>query len=140
MNRYALALGLVVAVVAAGCGGEDEEAEREGATQACPVAPAAMGAEPMLPAGFPKPDEVTYTSERESGPSTIVEGYWDGDIEEAFEGYKDAFDEAGYDITKDEREEVDAEVNFAGGESDGQVKLIQECEGRTSVSITARPA
>jgi hypothetical protein len=137
--RHTLALGVLVAAVAAGCGGESDEAEREGASQACPTAPTAMSGDPMLPAGFPTPDEVTYTGEKESGPSTIVDGYWDGDIEEAFEGYKEAFDGAGYDVTKDEQEEFDAEVNFAGGESDGQVKLIQECEGRTSVSITVRP-
>ena len=37
---------------------------------------------------------------------------------------------------KDEQEEVDADVNFG---ATGQVKLIQECEDRTSISITARP-
>ena len=140
MIRHALLLGtLVAAFAAAGCGGEDEEAEKEGASGACPTAPAAMSGQPTLPAGFPTPSEVTYTAERESGPSTIVDGFWEGDIEAAFDGYKEAFDGAGYDVTKDEQEEFDAEVNFAGGETDGQVKLIQECDGRTSVSITIRP-
>jgi hypothetical protein len=140
MIRHALTLGILVAAFTAGCGGkEGEEAERAAATKACGAAPAAMSGEPTLPDSFPSPSEVTYTAEKESGPSTIVEGYWDGDIDDAFDGYKTAFDDAGYDVTKDEHEEVDAEVNFAGGGSDGQVKLIQECEGRTSVSITIRP-
>jgi hypothetical protein len=94
----------------------------------------------MLPAGFPKPDGVTYTAEREAGPSTVVEGYYDGEIDDAFESYKDAFEDAdGFDVTRDEQEEFDAEVNFEGGGTDGQVKLVQECEGRTSVTVTARP-
>jgi hypothetical protein len=140
MIRHAFALGTLVAAFATSCGGEEgEEAEREAAGKECGPAPAAIGGDPTLPAGFPTPSEVTYTGEKESGPSTIVDGYWDGEIDDAYEGYKSAFDDAGYDVTKDEKEEVDAEVNFAGGGSDGQVKLIQECEGRTSVSITIRP-
>jgi hypothetical protein len=140
MIRQALVLGTLLVALAAACGGEEgEEAEREAAGKECGAAPAAMSGDPTLPEGFPTPSEVTYTGEEESGPSNIVEGHWDGEIEDAYEGYKSAFDDAGYDVTKDEREEVDAEVNFAGGGSDGQVKLIQECEGRTSVSITIRP-
>ena len=42
-------------------------------------------------------------------------------------------------MTKDEREEDDAEVNFAGGASTGQVKLEQHCEDRTSIEITSGP-
>ena len=98
-----------------------------------------MAGEPQLPPGFPTPEGVTYTSEHEAGPSQIVEGYREGDIEEAYDAYKDAFPEAGYEVTKDEREEVDAEVNFEGGSSTGQVKLVQECSDRTSVAITIRP-
>ena len=80
-----------------------------------------------------------YTAERDAGPSHIVEGYRDGKLEDAFDAYKDAFESAGYDVTKDEREEDDAEVNFAGGASTGQVKLKQHCEDRTSIEITVRP-
>jgi hypothetical protein len=121
---------------AVACG---SEAEREQAGKPCGAAPAAMSGTPSLPTGFPTPDGVTYTAEREAGPSRIVEGYREGDIDSAFEAYKDAFDGAGYDVTKDEHEEVDAEVNFAGGSSTGQVKLVQSCADRTSVTITARP-
>ena len=139
-------LGLLVLALAAACGGdgggeseEERAAEETAAGQTCPEAPAAMTGQPQLPASFPTPDGVTYTSEREAGPSRIVEGYREGDIEEAFEAYKDAFPDAGYEVTKDEREEVDAEVNFEGGSSTGQVKLIQDCSDRTSVAITIRP-
>jgi hypothetical protein len=130
----------MILAFAAGCGGEESDAEKEAAGKACGPAPATMNSSPKLPQGFPTPEGVAYTSERKAGPSTIVEGFREGEIEEAFDGYKDAFEGAGYEVTKDEREEVDAEVNFAGGGTDGQVKLIQECADRTSVSITIRPA
>lgn len=131
----------VLVVALAGCGGEEEsEAEREAAGAACTVAPAALPGTPTLPDGFPTPEGVTYTAEREAGPSHIVEGYFDGAVGDAYEAYRDALDQAdGYDVTKDEQEELDAEVNFEGGSSSGQVKLLQECEDRTTVSITARP-
>jgi hypothetical protein len=136
----------MVLALATACGGGDEgeseeerAAEEAAAGKACPTAPAAMAGQPELPTGFPTPEGVTYTSEREAGPSRIVEGYREGEIEEAYEAYKDAFPDAGYEVTKDEREEADAEVNFEGGSSTGQVKLIQECSDRTSVAITIRP-
>ena len=135
----ALGAALLFAFAAAGCGDDMEEKEKEAAGKACGTAPAALASKPQLPAGFPTPDGVTYTATREAGPSTIADGYFAGDIDKAFEAYKDAFPKAGYDVTKDEQEEADAEVNFAGGGSDGHVKLVQECRDRTSVSITARP-
>ncbi len=138
VKRCAALLLLTLAVgLAAGCGGDDEgDAEAAGA---CPEAPVEIAQQPTLPDGFPTPDGVIYTSEREAGPSHIVEGYRDGELEDAFDAYKDAFDSAGYDVTKDEREEDDAEVNFAGDSSTGQVKLEQHCEDRTSIEITIRP-
>jgi hypothetical protein len=140
MLKRSVLLGLLAMAFAAACGGSDEkESEEAGAKQACGAAPAAMAGQPQLPDGFPTPDGVTYTSDKESGPSRIVDGYREGDIDGAYEAYKDAFPAAGYDVTKDEREDVDAEVNFEGGGSTGQVKLIQECADRTSVSITIRP-
>jgi hypothetical protein len=127
---------VVVALFAAGCGGEGEEA----AGGPCATAPAAIAQTPALPAGFPTPEGVVYTSERDAGPSHIVEGLRDGDLESAFEAYKDGFDAAdGYDVTKDEKEDHDAEVNFAGGSSTGQVKLLQACDTRTSITVTVRP-
>ena len=135
-SRLALLIVLLAALLA-GCGGDNESAA-EG--QTCPAAPAAMPAQPELPTGFPSPSEVTYSQERMIGPSQIVEGYWDGDIESAFEGYKKAFDGTDYSVTKEEREDVDAEVNFSGQGVAGQVKLLELCKDRTDVSITIRPA
>jgi hypothetical protein len=108
-------------------------------TTPCPQAPRELAREPELPPGFPSPPEVTYTEDLQAGPSEIVRGYWQDDIDEAFGGYKDAFEGSDYEITKEEQERVDAEVNFAGGGVSGQVKLLQTCRDRTDVSITIRP-
>jgi hypothetical protein len=133
-----VALLLLLASVLVGCGGGDKG---EGAVEKpCPAAPAALASDPKLPPGFPSPSKVTYTDELEAGPSVIVKGYWDGDIDAAYEGYKDAFDGSGYSVTKDEKEAEDAEVNFAGRGVSGQVKLLEPCKDRTDVAITIRPS
>jgi len=131
-------LTFVVLLFAAGCGSE-KKAEEGGAEKDCGSAPAAMAGQPTLPAKFPTPDNVTYTGEKKTGPSSVVSGYRDGELGDAFDEYKSAFDSAGYQVTRDEKEEDDAEVNFAGGNSTGQVKMIQSCKDRTSLAITIRP-
>jgi hypothetical protein len=94
---------------------------------------------PKLPPGFPVPEGLTFTGQEAAGPSTIVSGYWDGDLDSAFSAFKGAFDSGGYQVTSSEKEERDAEVNFSGGDSTGQVKLEESCEGRADVRITIRP-
>jgi hypothetical protein len=128
----ALVLGLAV-----GCGGDEEGEDEAGGP--CPAAPTELAQPPTLPESFPTPEGVVYTGEEDAGPSAIVEGFRDGELEDAFDAYKDAFGDAGYDVTKDEKEEDDAEVNFAGGGTTGQVRLEQRCEDRTSIEITIRP-
>jgi hypothetical protein len=117
----------------------EKEKDGEGKEAPCNSAPAALATAPTLPPGFPSPADLKYIDSQVAGPSTIVQGYWDGDLEEAFEGFKDAFSGAGYTVTHDEKEADDAEVNFSGGNSTGQVKLVTQCAGRTSVTITVRP-
>ena len=131
-----LSLPIIVAcAMLAGCGGDEPAA----VTTACPAAPPELASPPALPEGYPSPSEVTYTHDLEAGPARIVRGYWRGDIDAAFDGYKDAFEESSFEITKEEKESVDAEVNFAGSGVSGQVKLLQTCRDRTDVSITVRP-
>jgi hypothetical protein len=138
MRRCLLIMGLVLGVLAAGCGKDEKEKEQAG--NACPAAPPALSGKPPLPPGFPTPSSVTYTASKPLGPSRVVKGYYDGEIDTAFDSYKSALGSAaGYSVIKDEHEEVDAEVNFAGHGSSGQVKLVQRCRDRTSVTITARP-
>jgi hypothetical protein len=128
---------LAATLMVAAC--SEKEKEGGGKEGPCSPAPAALATTPTLPAGFPSPAELKYTDSQVAGPSTIVQGYWDGDLEAAFEGLKDAFTGDGYTVTHDEKEADDAEVNFSGGNSTGQVKLVTECERRTSVTITVRP-
>ena len=130
-------LSVFVVLLAAACGSEKKSEEGK-AEKECGAAPAAMAGQPKLPPKFPTPDMVTYTAEKKTGPSTIVSGYREGELAEAFDDYKSAFSSAGY-VTKDEKEEDDAEVNFSGGSSTGQVKMIQSCKDRTTLSITIRP-
>lgn len=134
IRRAAALVLLLVLAPAAGCSsGGDEQAARE-----CGAPGPAMSGRPELPDGFPTPDGVTYTGSREAGPSTIVEGHTAASLEDTFEAYRAGFEEVGYDVTKEEQEANDAEVNFAGGGTDGQVRL-GKCEDRTSIQVTIRP-
>ena len=136
-RRLALVLVCAAALAAAGCGGGESE---EAAADACGTAPAAMSGAPTLPEAFPSPSDVVYTGASKDGPTTKVEGYWKGDLDAAFEGYKSALEgAAGYAVTKSEHEEDDAEVNFEGHATSGQVKLGVDCADRTSVGLTIRP-
>jgi hypothetical protein len=138
MTLRLLTLAVAVGLATAGCGGESDEGNAEAACDAPP--PAMTTAPTLLPDGFPSPTDVTYTSEEKTGPSTVVDGYYAGDVSAAFDAYKQVLATDGYAITKSEHEADDAEVDFTGGNSTGQVKLVQECADRTTVTITSRPA
>lgn len=104
---------------------------------------AALAADPQLPAGFPRPSGVTYVESKKQGPTTLVSGYYEGSLEDAYDAYKDGFDRAGYGILFDEKEQRDAEVSYedATRATNGQVALRSQCEnGNVSVRITNRPA
>jgi hypothetical protein len=137
----ALALGL------AGCGGksaEEKAAEAAGKVGANEITcdGAALSGDSGLATGFPKPSGVTYVKTRQDGPTTVVNAYYQGDLDAAFTAYKDAFGSAGYDIPFKEKEDKDAEVSFEkSGGTTGLVALKSECDnGRTSIRITSRAA
>ena len=124
------------------CGGGDEvepEGEEAGGRAECASEPPESADIPNLPANFPAPEGAVLTGSDEAGPSQIVEGYFDANLEEAFPAYEEAFEAADYEITKDEQEANDAEVFFAGEGTTGQVNMFAECEGRTKLRITIRP-
>jgi hypothetical protein len=138
-TRVCAGLTFVAVAVALGCGGGgDKDKEKQAAERPCPSPRAAMSGNPSLPTGFPTPAEVTYTGQVAKGPTSVVNGYFDGDIDKAFDTYKDAFKDP-YTVGHTEKEEVDAEVEFKGSGKEGQVKLLQRCKDRTSVTLTIRP-
>jgi hypothetical protein len=136
----AFALGL------AGCGGKSE-AEKEAEAASGKVGAneitcegTALSGDSGLASGFPKPDGVTYVKTRQDGPTTVVNAYYEGDLDGAYNAYKDAFEPAGYEVPFDEKEEDDAEVSFEkSGGTTGLVALKAACDvGRVSIRISSR--
>jgi hypothetical protein len=101
----------------------------------------ALTTAPKLPAGFPKPPEVTYTSAVQAGPTLIVHGYFAAGLDDALNEYKAAVSRARYTNLKTEHDPHDAEVNYAGGGTTGQIALRDVCReaDTTSIQITSRP-
>jgi hypothetical protein len=130
-----------LALLVAACAGDGRSGRAASPIPTCSPAPT-IAPPSGLPPGFPTPGGVAYTSEEQAGPSRIVSGYWIGTtLEEAFEAYKDAFADAGYQITDEEIEAADAEVNFAGGDTTGQVRLDSDrCARTVTFDVTIRPA
>jgi hypothetical protein len=141
-----LLIMLVVGVLSlsACSGGDDENKNNEGGgTESCEGA--ALGADELkLPADFPIPGEAILTDASAAGPSQVVEGYYEADLESAYNEWKEALEDAGYSILFDEIEENDSEISYKSADetSTGQIALRSECEeaGRTLVHITNRPA
>ena len=139
------AIGLAV-LLAAGCGGGKSKPEggalNKQALAACNGS--ALAEAPNLPPNWPQieTDKVTYTKEETKGPTTIVEGYFNGDIKEAHDEWKKELQASGYKILFDELEDHDSEVSWEGEGRSGQVALREECgeSNKIYVHITNRPA
>ena len=112
--------------------------KRESEGNPCVTTPASI-ADPKLPTPFPEMTGVTWTATNQAGPSEIVQGYTGDTLTDAFRQMKEKFGKDGFSVEKDERDPHDAEVNFVGAQVRGQVRLGEECHGRTSVRITIRP-
>jgi len=144
-RRWAWLAGLLVLFVLAlaACGGGDEEGEEEGEGGAA-VACSGDAVTPKLPSDFPQLEGMTYTKAESTGNSDIADGYYEGDLEGAYDAWKSALEDAGYEITFDEIEEDDSEVAYRGGAENrsGIIALRDECEesDRISVHVTSRPA
>ena len=94
-----LALGLA-AVALAGCGGggggKTETDALSGVVHAA-CNGSRMSAEPKLPPSFPQieEDKLTYTQESEVGPTQVVEGYFNGDVQETHDEFQKELKGAG---------------------------------------------
>jgi hypothetical protein len=127
------------------CGSSDDQSGEDAivGTLSCDGTPL-NSSEIELPADFPIPSEAVLTSADVVGPSSITEGFFDGDLEAAYGEWKAAIEEAEYDVLFDEIEERDSEISYASadGKSTGQIALRSECKdaGKTFVHITNRPA
>ena len=137
-------IGLAV-LLAAGCGGKKSEsggALNKEALAACNGS--ALYAAPNLPPSWPQieTDKLTYTKQETKGPTTIVEGYFNGDIKEAHDEWKKELQASGYKVLFDELEDHDSEVSWQGEGRSGQVALREECGSadKIYVHITNRPA
>ena len=142
--RLAVALA-ACALLSAGCGdsGGTEGAEPIQGTLPCDGTPL-NSSDIELPADFPIPADAVITSADEAGPSSVTEGFFEGDLQTAYDEWKQAIEAADYDILFDEIEERDSEISYqsADGKSTGQIALRSECKdaGKTFVHITNRPA
>jgi hypothetical protein len=135
-------------VVLTGCGGGGE---KEGETEqpsavakgACSAAALADTSKLQLPPSWPQieADKMTYTKQEKTGPTVVVEGYFNGDVEEAHEEWKKELEASGYKILFDELEDHDSEVSWEGEGRTGQVALREECGSpdKIWVHITNRP-
>ncbi|MFL5796723.1 MAG: hypothetical protein ACJ77A_02175 [Actinomycetota bacterium] len=136
---------VVLLLVLTACGGgEKDKGESEGGGTAACDGSAIATAQLKIPKDFPTPDGVTFTDSNTEGPSRIAGGYFAGDLKDAHDQWKSAFETAGWTVLADELDEHDSEVNYqpADQSSTGQVKLGDDCKesGRTAVDVTDRPA
>ena len=132
------ALGLLLA----GCGGNgggDKGELGEEAESAC--SGSELSDAPKLPAGWPDMGEVTFTQQSTQGPTEVVEGYFEGDIQAAHDDFKRELEAAGFTILFDEVEENDSEVSWKGEGRSGQVAIRNECgdSDKMYVKVTNRP-
>ena len=136
------AVPATVALVLAGCGGGggEEGPANPQAKAACEGSP--LSGTPKLPASFPQVENVTYTKDTTQGPTEVVEGYFEGSVEDAHDEYLKELKAAGFQILFEELEEHDSEVSWKGEGRSGQVALREDCgEGdKIYVHITNRPA
>jgi hypothetical protein len=102
----------------------------------------ALSSTTKLPANWPQVSSATYTKESTDGPTNIVEGYFSGSVKDGHSAYKQALGTNGYEVTDDELDAHDSEVNWKGHGRSGQVALREQCgeNDKIYVKITNRPA
>lgn len=142
---FALALLCVVSALAlAACGGDGDKDGDKRSSAGLTCDGTEFTGDPGLPANFPKPPELTYVASEQQGPTRVVTAYFEGALESAYNGYKEGFEGAGYEILFDEIEgDEESEVSYEDPQTktSGLVALKSGCDesDRISVRITNRP-
>jgi hypothetical protein len=141
VRRLALLPLALLVFALAGCGGDGKSEEEGGDDAQAACTGSALEDAPNLPASFPSFDSVTFTQQKTQGPTEIVEGYYEGELEDAYHEVKSSLEDAGFTILFDELEEDDSEVSWKGQGRSGQVGLRMECgdEDRVYVRVSNRP-
>jgi hypothetical protein len=120
-----------------------QTSEPGGGTESC-EGTALPSSDLKLPSDFPIPGEAVLTRSSEAGPSQVIEGFYEADLESAYNEWKEALENAEYTILFDEIEDKDSEISYKSKDetSTGQIALRSECgrNDRTFVHITNRPA
>jgi hypothetical protein len=135
------AFAAAFALLLTGCGGSESSSSESGSEAEAACTKSALATAPDLPPGWPQLSEVTYTLQSQQGPTTVVEGYFAGDVKAAHDDFKRELDAAGFTVLFDELEEDDSEVSWKGQGRSGQVALRNECgsDDKVFVHITNRP-
>src|SRR3954470_18538785 len=109
MTKTLTIMLFVVALAGAACGGKsDDEKQSEAAGRGeLTCEGSAISGSPGLPANFPILNEVTVVTAENRGPTRIVNGYGDDEIEGMYREWKDRLQEEQYKITFDELEDRD---------------------------------
>src|SRR3954451_4760815 len=112
------------------------DAGAKNAKRSCGPAPTARITAPTLPGRFPNAKGLVYTGMHRDGPTTIAEGFTAGtSIGDARTLFATTIrNTPGLQVTKEEQDAGDSEVNFAGNGRSGQVKMVQGCKTRTTVT------
>src|SRR4051812_40729210 len=114
MKRIALVLA-ALSLLVSGCGGKDNDEEGKDALEgaACAANTVSGTSGGSLPQGFPQEDGVTLTGTTTAGPTTITTGTTSKGLGDVYAAYKRDLAKDPYHVTKAEKDEHDAEVNFA---------------------------
>ena len=142
INRWArrpLLLTLVAATIVAGC---DSSSKPSGQARAGCSRPSIQQAKAsgQLPALFPTPRGITYSSVSTNGPATVVHAYSTSSRLITFDLYKRDLASNPYQVSQSQFTDQEAEIHFQGNGVSGQVAVLTGCPGVVPVDITLQQA
>jgi hypothetical protein len=141
-------LVLLTVAVAAGCGGSggsDTDTDTGGSETVQAACDGSALTEPLkLPSSWPQieEDKMVYTQQETTGPTEVVEGYFNGSVQDAHDEFQNELEASGFTVTFEEVEEHDSEVAWKGEGRTGIVAIRDECgdSNKMYIRITNRAA